>query len=437
MRASLRCAVVVIIAAYGCTERGAQNPVDKEQLAKILLKSAPTPEHALDVQFENKVRLLGYDLSDPLPQRSHPFKVTWYWRVDESLGGYQLFTHLSDGTLNRLNLDAARALRRVYPEERWKKGDFIKDEQEVSLPADWNSQTAVFYLGFYDGPTRLGISRGKQDSEHRAEALRLTVDAPANQQPEVLLPRLFARHTTAPIKIDGKLDEADWHAAQSSGPFVNTLSAQAAAFEASAQVLYDDQKLYFAFTVNDDYLKSTFDKTDDHLWEQDTVEVMVDPDGDAKNYFELQVSPRGVHFDTRYDTPRQPRPFGHLEWDSHVEAKVQLKDKGKVNDDAADHGYVVEFAVPFNAVAVGEPSVSAVAVGEPLAHPPAAGTAWRMNFFVMDAREQGQRAAGWSAPRVGDFHTLAKFGTVEFVADARTSTPAATEKAPGSATRAR
>jgi hypothetical protein len=37
------------------------------------------------------------------------------------------------------------------------------------------------------------------------------------------------------------------------------------------------------------------------------------------------------------------------------------------------------------------------------------------DFIVLDAREAGQRAAGWSAPRVGDFHALDRFGRVVFV----------------------
>jgi hypothetical protein len=33
----------------------------------------------------------------------------------------------------------------------------------------------------------------------------------------------------------------------------------------------------------------------------------------------------------------------------------------------------------------------------------------------MDARKDGQRAVAWSAPLVGDFHTLNRFGQVEFL----------------------
>jgi hypothetical protein len=42
-----------------------------------------------------------------------------------------------------------------------------------------------------------------------------------------------------------------------------------------------------------------------------------------------------------------------------------------------------------------------------------------MNFFVMDkTRDGAQRAAGWSAPLAGSFHTTARFGRVTFLATA-------------------
>jgi hypothetical protein len=114
------------------------------------------------------------------------------------------------------------------------------------------------------------------------------------------------------------------------------MSGEPGLFPASARVLYDDRRLYLGYEVRDDYLKSTFTKTDEHLWEQDCVELMVDPDGDGKNYFEMQVAPTGVVFDTRYDSRRRPQPFGDMAWSSNPVAKVELD--GKVNDDDEDRG---------------------------------------------------------------------------------------------------
>jgi hypothetical protein len=310
-------------------------------------------------------------------------------------------------------------LRRIYPANKWKSGDYIKDLQEVTLPDDWDSSQAVFYLGFWNGPHRLHVSKGNNDGDNRAEALALRVArGPAKEAPE--LARLIARRVTGTIELDGKLDESDWGAAQPTAPFVNTMSGDAGSFEVHARVLYDAERLYVAFDVEDDYLKSSFEKHDDHLWEQDTVEVMLDPDGDGKNYFEIQVAPTGVVFDTAYDSRRKPQPFGRLDWSSQTKAGVDVR--GTLGDDEQDKGYTVEMAIPWSAIAL--PAAPAI--------PPAAGATWRINFYVMDARAKGQRAVGWSPPLVGDFHVPQRFGRVVFPQAALAAAPAA--PAPATAT---
>jgi hypothetical protein len=227
-------------------------------------------------------------------------------------------------------------------------------------------------------------------------------DGSSAQAEEPELARLLARRVTGPFTLDGKLDEEDWKAAQPSGAFVNTMSGAAGPFEAGVRVAYDADKLYLGYEVKDELLKSEHDKLDDHLWEQDTIEVMLDPDGDGLNYFEIQVSPAGVVFDTRYDSRRKPQPFGHVDWNSGTSAKVTLD--GKLNDDQADQGYSVELAIPW----------SAFAAGDKPAAPPGEGATWRMNFFVMNLGASGQRAVAWSPPRVADFHVPQRFGRVVF-----------------------
>jgi hypothetical protein len=395
--------LMLAVAATGCVQKRKRlSKSESEMAGQIASKQAPKPQHPLDIRFENKIRLLGYDLSTPELKEGQSFVVTWYWHVDAALGeGWKVFTHLADADQkSRLNLDAVRRLREVYPEAEWKTGDYIKDVQEVTLPSDWQSQKATFYLGFWNGPHRLHVTIGQSDGENRA--LALSVPVASAKPPGHALPRLIARRATLALMIDGKLDEKDWIEAQPSGPFVQTMTGAAGTFVASARVVYDETYLYVGYEVADDYLKSTFQKPDEHLWEQDAVELMVDPDGDAKNYFEIQVSPTGLVFDTRYDSRRLPQPFGEISWSSAAIAKVVAR--GKVNDDKDDQGYTVELAIPWAAFAKGPTPAS----------PPSAGSIWRMNFFVMDARKDGQRAVGWSPPLVGDFHTLERFGRVVF-----------------------
>jgi len=391
------------LALAGCVEKSRElSKADREQLTQVVKKERPSPSKPLDVDFGGKVKLLGYDLPEPRLVPGRPFKITWYWQVDKPLGeGWKVFTHLADAKdKSRVNMDANRRVRDLHPEPEWRAGEYIVDLQEITLPEDWGSDAVTFYMGFWKESERLDVVKGEHDGQRRARVLTLPV---LDGLPKATLPRLQARRTAQPIQLDGKLDEPAWANTGATGPFVNTLTGGAGIFPASARVLHDATHLYIAFEVQDALLKCRFAARDDHLWEEDAVEVMVDPDGDGKNYFELQVSPTGLVFDTRYDSRRKPQPFGHLDWHTELSTKVVMD--GTPNDDDEDRGYVVEMAIPW----------SAFAAGEPPAKPPAVDEVWRINFYVMDAQEKGQRAVGWSPPRVGDFHVPDRFGEVQFV----------------------
>ena len=223
-----------------------------------------------------------------------------------------------------------------------------------------------------------------------------------DMQAQTTPPSLVAQFTKTAPTIDGDLSEDAWGNTPRTDRFVQTLNGSAATFKASARVLYDDDKLYFAVEVQDDDLRATDTEHDAHLWKQDCVELMIDPDGDGLNYFELQVSPKGVVFDTRYDSRRKPQPFGHTKWQSQLEQAVVVA--GTLNDANADRGYTLEAALPFAALQAGATHTQA----------PIDQSRWRVNFYVMNSRSNGQRAAGWSAPLVADFHVPSRFGHLIF-----------------------
>jgi hypothetical protein len=398
-----------MLSIWGCVEKSTElTEAERDRISAFIGDEAPSPEHELGISFENKIELLGYDIDidGDSVRPGQAFEVTWHWHCKRPLeDGWRAFTHFTDARgEDRLNQDNEGEIRQLYPPGRWKAGEYIRDVQRMTLPADWNSNEATIYLGLWNGPHRLQVTDGPSDGDNRARALRLDVAASTAPTPEPALPSLVVRKTAGDIVIDGKLDEDVWGSAAATGRLVNTMNGAAADPETTVKLLWNDDNLYIAFEVKDDQLRSSFQNRDDHLWEQDTVEVMVDPDGDGQNYFELQVSPRGVTFETRYDTQRQPQPFGHVDWNPEIEAAADVN--GTIDDENADEGYTVELRIPWTAFVNGD---------APGAKPEAGGT-WRMNFFVMDARtgDAAQRAAGWSPPRVGDFHTLNRFGRVTF-----------------------
>lgn len=218
------------------------------------------------------------------------------------------------------------------------------------------------------------------------------------EPPRTEIPTLRVSRAAQSIAIDGELRE--WDGAARTETFVDTMSGAASAPRTSARVRWDDDAIYVAFEVDDTYLRCTFDTHDDHLWEQDVVELMIDPDGDGRRYAELQVSPTNLVFDTWFDTRRMPQPFGHIDWSSGLRSAVAVR--GTVNDDEADEGWSAEIAIPWSAFE---------AIG---AHRPEPGETWRIAMYVLDAIPGGQGGVGWSPPMIGDFHVPERFGRVIF-----------------------
>ena len=78
----------------------------------------------------------------------------------------------------------------------------------------------------------------------------------------------------------------DWHDTESTGAFVDVRNgAPNTSFpvNARARMTWDDKAMYLGFDVDDAHVTGGFPpgSIDPHLWEKETVEVMVDPDGDG------------------------------------------------------------------------------------------------------------------------------------------------------------
>lgn len=213
------------------------------------------------------------------------------------------------------------------------------------------------------------------------------------------------------IELDGKLSEPAWRRAPITEPFVHPSTGQRvpenSPLGGTARLLYDSDHLYIAIVARDLDVRGGFDSAavDPHLWTKDTVEVMLDPEGDGDNldYYEIQVSPQGLVFDSQFDNYNQPRvlpdgPFGHQEWKSDVRRGVTLQ--GTLDDPRdTDEGYVVEMALPFRALS----RVKEL--------PPKPATVWRANLYVM------QNNGGVSFSPIlgqGNFHKASRFGRLVF-----------------------
>lgn len=222
--------------------------------------------------------------------------------------------------------------------------------------------------------------------------------------PTLRVPRI---PTGAQVVIDGRFDDEAWATAAKSSLFVRAQSGEEVPEDGVGGVvrlLWDDGAFYVAFEVRDHDVVGGFpaDAIDPHLWTRDTVEVMIDPDGDGDNldYYEIQINPQNLIFDSRFDSYNRPRggpngPFGHQDWTAKLESAVVIA--GSLDQPARDQGYAVEIRIPWLSLSSAKRS------------PPLVGDMWRMNFYAMELNG----GSAWS-PILGqgNFHKASRFGRV-------------------------
>jgi Carbohydrate family 9 binding domain-like len=388
----------------------------------LVMDQAPSNIRERWAEFGGNARILGYRLEgrQRAMRAGSAVSVSMYWQLKTKLDpGYKLVTRLLDDAGEQvLDLDHAGPLREekdgkpLLPPESWVPGKVYVDTLTFTVPNDVKTWRVQLVAGLAKGEEKLPITAGGPGTDGLAliatsgTGVRESGPRVVRKLPELRVDVLDAK---TKIKIDGKLDEAAWQAVKAND-LVDVSSGRPnkrLPVGGNVRVLWDQKGLYVGFEAKDVDLVGGFKKTDKdpHLWTRDTVEIMVDPDGDGdnKDYYEIQINPQNLVFDTQYDDYNQPReepngPFGHEEWSSGLKSAVTLRGTLDKRDDK-DEGYVVEAFLPWKSFSKAKKA------------PPALGDTWRMNFYVM--KDNG--GVAWSPIlRQGNFHKASRFGKVLF-----------------------
>jgi hypothetical protein len=212
------------------------------------------------------------------------------------------------------------------------------------------------------------------------------------------LPVYEVRRTALPIKVDGKLDDMPWTSAPVVGDFVNNSDGSPSQYKTEARVLYDDNFLYFSFRCTDDNIWATMKRRDEHLWDEEVVEVFLQADPGQPSYIELEVNPLGTMLDIYLLGAR--KPLHYESWNSEkLQWAVQVD--GTIDGKGGDHGWTCEIALPMEDIVTAP------------RRPPQPGDRWRMNLYRV---EQLPKPAGlaWSPTLQDDFHIPKRFGEIVF-----------------------
>jgi len=181
------------------------------------------------------------------------------------------------------------------------------------------------------------------------------------------------RRAAGPIRVDGRLDEASWQAADWVEVFgdIEGRTKPKPRFRTRAQMLWDDRYFYVGAYLEEPHLWATLTARDSIIFQDNDFEVFIDPDGDTHNYYELEMNALNTVWDLLLVRPyRDGGPAVHA-WDIQgLETGAHLM--GTLNDPSdRDKAWTVEIALPFAVLRECIP-------GQP--ERPAPGEQWRVNF---------------------------------------------------------
>jgi hypothetical protein len=153
----------------------------------------------------------------------------------------------------------------------------------------------------------------------------------------------------------------------------------------------DDAALCVRFECEDSDPWATMTQRDGPLWEEEVVEVFIDPVGDGTCYFEFEVNPLGTLLDLVLRRNRSGYTKDFAWCCEGFEARVERT--------AA--GWTAELRIPFASI---------------IAEAPVIGAEWRVNFTRIDRPRGGERElTAWAPTLLGTFHAVERFGVMRFV----------------------
>ncbi len=165
----------IVLASSSLSGDNNENPLNK-----ILLSEPPHPQHPLDVNMEDKLEVLGYDIVDASghfidsigPGRKYRMR-TYYHVLAPISTEWEAFIHI-DGYKKRHNGDH-KPMDGKYPFSLWLKDDLLVDDYEISLEPNYTPGPYELYFGLFVGETRLKVKSGRSDGDNRIKGDPLRV----------------------------------------------------------------------------------------------------------------------------------------------------------------------------------------------------------------------------------------------------------------------
>ncbi len=300
----------------------------------------------------------------------------------------------------------------------------VHDTFERTLMVSYTTSAGDVMTFGYDGPRRLNgklidfanykLFRGpflngevgsqKMEIKYKNQGMILDM---ATQEMGQILPLYECNKIAKDFTLSGKLDNPAWESAK---PFklVNAITGEPGRFSTEVRVLYSDKYLYIGFKCEDDYIWGTVKEKDGAIYDEECVEVFLNPADTKHQYYEINLSPKNIVYDANVLNSRSPEnQYGKFmafpDFDLK-ELKTAVHLDGKINEKRMGKGWTAEYAIPFEEIFGAHNT------------PPQPGDTWRVNFYRIDSPKKDHREHyAWNKTERAAFHLPWKFGYLRFV----------------------
>ena len=154
---------------------------------------------------------------------------------------------------------------------------------------------------------------------------------------------------SAPIQIDGRLDEAAWQSAPWTDVFVDIEGdvKPKPRFQTRAKMLWDDHYFYVGAQLEEPHVWATLTKHDSVIFHDNDFEIFIDPDGDNHEYYEIEINALNTEWDLFLRKPYRDGGPAINEWEIPG-LKTAVHVTGTLNNASdKDTSWSVEFAFPW------------------------------------------------------------------------------------------
>jgi len=179
-------------------------------------------------------------------------------------------------------------------------------------------------------------------------------------------------------------------------------NSNGADYNTKAKVLYSETGMYFLFSCEDKKLTNTMQADFVNLWDEDVIEVFLQPDDKRPAYLEYELSPLNYELAIMVYNEKgklnswMPFHYGDDRKTRHATSVTG----GEKKSNATVSGWMTEVFIPYKLM---KPVLDAA---------PTSGTKWEGNLFRIDY-DKGQTLSSWQLTS-GNFHEYEKFGSFRF-----------------------